>query len=246
MSKIPTDGSLDPVRQPNAAQNNEHSRVREPVSRSKGRVVGIYCSVKNKRGVAWESQLERNACCLFEFSRSVLQYREQPITVWLPSKVDKLRKYTPDFLLKDTTGRLTYVEVKPLSKLSDQDVRATLLAASEYFSKRGHNYVVLTDAELNQPIVIQNLTVLKASLRCTIEHEQLQIITEAFKQHRKITLGKLIQLTGNAQLALSLIAHQHLTVDLCEPLTHTTPLKLNLETSHENYLFKGRFAPDFE
>ncbi len=30
MSKIPTDGSPDPVLQPNAAQNNEHSLVREP------------------------------------------------------------------------------------------------------------------------------------------------------------------------------------------------------------------------
>ncbi|MGL4675908.1 MAG: hypothetical protein ACRCXK_13715 [Wohlfahrtiimonas sp.] len=93
-------------------ENNQ--RAREPITRSRGKVRGQFPSTKMNRMVAWESQLERRACYLFEFSPCIKSFREQPIQLRIPH-INKLCRYTPDFELIWHTGEISYVEIKPES-----------------------------------------------------------------------------------------------------------------------------------
>lgn len=57
-------------------KNISSTRVREPITRSRGKVRGQFPSTKMGRMIAWESQLERRACYLFEFCKGVDTFRE--------------------------------------------------------------------------------------------------------------------------------------------------------------------------
>ena len=246
MTKISSAGPVGPWRQPIAVPKKPYQRMREPVTPSKGRVVGYYSSCKNNRGIAWESQLELKTCALFEFSLSVKSYREQPITLWLPNSNSDLSRYTPDFEITDINGLVSYVEVKPESKLQDSLVRETLLAASNALQKQGYAYFVLTEHELNQQHLLRNLTVLKAWLRYKFGTEELKRATDWIANQRQSTYMDLSKYMGGQKVALALIAQQLIAADLYQPLSLTTPVWSIEENNNENYLFKGRFAPDFE
>lgn len=246
MTKISSVGPVGPWRQPNAVPKKSHQRMREPVTPSKGRVVGYYSSCKNNRGIAWESQLELKACTLFEFSLSVKSYREQPIMLWLPNSNSDLSRYTPDFEITDINGEVSYVEVKPESKLQDSLVRETLLAASNALRKQGYAYYVLTERELNQQHLLRNLTVLKTSLQHKFETEELTRAIQWINLQGQSTYQDLSKYMGGPKAALALISQRLIAADLYQPLSLTTPIWPIEENDHENYLFKGRFAPDFE
>ena len=139
-------------------------RAREPVRPTAGKVVGFLPSVKNNRQVAWESQLEKKACLLFEFSPIVARYREQPITIGFPSG-GCIRKYTPDFELHLNTGQRIYVEVKPASKLADDELKTKFRAIDAFWQQHGCYFIVITDEELNQPVRQSNLAFLRPKER---------------------------------------------------------------------------------
>src|SRR6187431_3715186 len=101
------------------------TRVREPVKPTTGRVVGYFPSVKNNRSIAWESQLEQKACYVFEFSREITKYQEQPLNIYYRLNGEFLR-YTPDFELTLVSGELVYVEIKPAAKLQNQILQEKL------------------------------------------------------------------------------------------------------------------------
>jgi len=246
MTKISSVGPSGPWRQPSAVPTKPHQRMREPVSPSKGRVVGYYSSCKNNRGTAWESQLELKACTLFEFSPSIRSYQEQPITLWLPARYDKLSRYTPDFEITDLNGLVSYVEVKPESKLKDPLIRETLLAASTLLEKQGYPYFVLTEKELLQQHLIRNLTVLKAYKRYEFEANELLRAINWITIQGQSTYRDFSNYMGGPKAVLALIAQQLIATDLYQPLSLTTPIWPTEESNHENNLFKGRFAPDFE
>lgn len=83
--------------------NKHKKRVRQPVTPSKGRVVGQFPSIKNKTSVAWESQLELKACRIFEYSHFIESYREQPAVVKYMLE-GAMRRYIPDFELTCLNG----------------------------------------------------------------------------------------------------------------------------------------------
>lgn len=74
-------------------KNTSSTRVREPITRSRGKVRGQFPSTKMGRMIAWESQLERRACYLFEFCKAVEAFREQPIRLHIPFN-KAIKRYT--------------------------------------------------------------------------------------------------------------------------------------------------------
>lgn len=141
-------------------------RAREPVRRTTGRVVGFYPSTKNNRLVAWESQLEQKACALFEFSPDVVRYREQPISVYFESD-GQMRRYTPDFELQFQDGRSIYLEVKPLAKLQNADLKRRFQQVARFWKLNGRQFGVITDVELYHPALQLNLKLLRAHQRAS-------------------------------------------------------------------------------
>lgn len=220
-------------------------RVREPVRPTCGRVVGYLASNKNNRMIAWESQLEKKACLLFEFSKVVKTYKEQPIQIHYPFG-NELRQYTPDFELRLVTGEKLYVEVKPSKVLSDSRLLSSLQAIDDYFSTKGYHFIVLTEEELNQPQRQKTLSFLKPylAIKCP---RTLQIeVTSWLKNRAHANLKQLVHYIGSKNIAYSLIATGLVCIDLDDPLTTTSPVFLPKDNNDETCLFAYRTGPDFK
>lgn len=233
------------LRRADSCPRNITRRVREPVSPSKGRVVGYYASWKNKRPIAWESQLELKACMLFEFSPAISAYQEQPATLHFPAR-GKMCRYTPDFELTTNQGDIYFVEVKPADRVLNPAIKSLLIAASDFLQERGFGYFVLTEEELNYPDLLRNLTMLKPYLKVKLCGREVSELTAWVARQGTVDLEELAKAFGSTQKAFAYIAQGHATATLTSPLCLSTKITLNLENHHETCLFNGRFAPDFE
>lgn len=220
--------------------NEQHNRVREPITRSRGLVRGQFPSKKMSRMIAWESQLERRACYLFEFSSAIKSFREQPITFTLKIG-DKIKKYTPDFELMFTNNQIWYVEVKPFSKLSSLENQQRYQAASSQLRKIDYKFIVLTEKELINPILEHNLLILRSYLN---EDISLNTIFEAKKRlqaESTITLGQLKEIFAPT-ISMGLIAQGFISTNFFVPISSDSIL---MEVNHENRLFSYRYYDDF-
>lgn len=223
-----------------------HIRSREPVSRSKGRVVGYYASWKNKRPVAWESQLERDACALFEFSKGVVAYFEQPEKFELKEE-GKSVSYTPDFKLSFRCGGVAYVEIKPESYLKDGCLKSKLAKFSEIIRlEKKADFFVLTEREIRVTNFQTNLTILKHYSKLTISNIEVCGMKAWLQEKRKAPIFALSKMLGSSPKAFAFIAHGHAQVDLSQPLSETSMTFTNEDNSDESIIFSCRFAPDFE
>ncbi|EJL8267927.1 TPA: transposase [Vibrio cholerae] len=221
-------------------------RAREPVRPTAGKVVGFLPSVKNKRQVAWESQLEKKACLLFEFSTIVTSYREQPITISFPSG-GCIRKYTPDFELQLSTGQRIYVEVKPASKLADDDLRAKFRDIDTFWKQHGCYFIVITDEELNQPVRQSNFTFLRPYLALQCSADVIGQAKSWLSSQQTATFDELTSFIGSLSDAYALLAQGHITFDLDQPISRDSLLTIQPEEStYETCLFAYRTSPDFE
>ncbi|MFT2098391.1 TnsA endonuclease N-terminal domain-containing protein [Marinomonas sp. 2405UD66-6] len=229
----------------NIASQPPIARVREPVRPTAGKVVGFFPSTKMNSQIAWESQLEKRACFLFEFSSCVISYREQPLTIYFPSD-GYFRRYTPDFELILSGGERVYVEIKPASKLKNDSLKMKLRDISEFFHKQDCQFIVITDEELNQPTRQSNLALLRPYLSLKFNPELVNAATTFIQQSDCVDISDLSEFTGSLNTAYSLIAQGHIRINLDQLLCLNTLLTVPKEFNDETCLFKYRTAPNFE
>lgn len=232
------------MRRAPACPNNITQRVREPVSRSKGRVVGYYASMKNKRPVAWESQLELRACMRFEFSPSVATYQEQPATIYFPAR-NRMCRYAPDFEVKTHSGETIFIEVKPFKRINNPTIKPILCAAAEFLAKEGAQYRVLTEHELIDDDLLRNLALIKPYLWQKLEDKEIALVINWLRKQGQITLVDFVVFVGSIKKAYAFIAMGFVFVDLKVPITFDVIILPTPENHYETCLFEGRFAPDF-
>ncbi len=133
--------------------------VRKVVTRSGHGVRGYFPSRKMMRMVAWESQLERDAIMLLEFSLGVVGFREQPARVYFDQ--DGVRhQYIPDFEVELADGRILHVEVKPESKLRKPDIARRFAAITAHYSRSENGFSVLTEKAIRKEPRLSNLRLL--------------------------------------------------------------------------------------
>lgn len=229
----------------NLAENNIQ-RARNPVTPSRMTVRGQFPSKKMQRMVAWESQLERRACYLFEFSVSIDSFREQPRTFILPFK-DKIRRYTPDFEVVWSTGEVYYFEIKPSHKI-DQ-LKEYFNAISIYLEEKGLGFSVLTDVELISPIREHNLILLRSYQNYILDQQhinELQIISSL--DECCFSFCDLADYFESDIVVYALIAQNYLFADLNKSLqqSHSILINKKRDITDENNLFIYRTAPNFE
>jgi hypothetical protein len=229
----------------NIASQPPITRVREPVRPTAGKVVGFFPSTKMNSQIAWESQLEKRACFLFEFSPCVISYREQPLTIYFPTE-GYFRKYTPDFEIILKGGKRVYVEIKPASKLKDEALKIKLRDISEFFHKQDSQFIVITDEELNQPTRQSNLAFLRPylSLKCRVDLVNAAI--KFIQQNERVDISDLTEFTGSLSTTYSLIAQGHIAINLDQLLCPNTLLTVSKEFNDEACLFTYRTEPNFE
>lgn len=232
-------------RGPAAPNKSEHSKAREPVRRTTGRVVGRYPSLKNKRMISWESQLEQKACALFEFSPGVLYYREQPAKICFQHQGKEL-KYTPDFCIELFGCRKVYIEVKPSKLLDDPTYLLRLNDISDALAQQKIGFGVLTEKELNNPVLQSNLRLLRQPLQIKLTETVLKNTCRYFLNRANATVREFADAVGGLELVYALIAQQYLDVDLYAPVLPNSILSAKEWGCYESFLFKCRYSPDFE
>jgi hypothetical protein len=137
-------------------EGDAHRRTRNVITPSGGIVRGKFPSRKNGRMVHHEGLLELEAIYLFEASSRIVRFREQPVTINYPDGA-KLRRYTPDFELELITGKIVYIEVKPVSSLQHEKIRHKLDCIAEYMRRSETAFVILTDQVIRQEPRLANL-----------------------------------------------------------------------------------------
>lgn len=130
--------------------------VRRVVTRSGRRVRGYFPSRKTGRMVAWESQLERDALYLFEFSPGVLTFREQPERVQFATEEGSFL-YIPDFELQLRDGTIRHVEIKPAAKLAKHDIARRFKAIASHYDRVGRAFQILTEEHIRREPLLDNL-----------------------------------------------------------------------------------------
>lgn len=222
----------------------KHQRSREAVTRSRMTVRGRFPSQKMSDPVDWESQLERRACYLFEFSPAVIEFKEQPNPIRF-THGDLLAKYTPDFELTLSNGEIWIVEIKPLDHLRRPELRERLSLASDWYERHGYHFIVITDEELIHPHLESNIVFLRHYLThelCpTTVHHGLSFVTQSIAP----TLGGLHEYFGDKVTAYVLLCRHLISTDLSIPISSDSKIYLPEEASHATVLFSYRSAPDF-
>ncbi len=224
---------------------SSHSRKREPVTPSKGRVVGKMASRKNSRCVHWESQLEYKAMLLMEFSNSVLSYDEQPET-FVISNANPTFRYTPDVRITMSSGVHAYVEVKPLSKVLRPEVKERLTAISDYFLSIGSEFLVLTEVEIEKRQTLETIRFLKPYARLELPEMLIAYVrAKLMELDREVSLQTFVNWFKDKKFAYACIAQNIAAIDLEKALCSATLIRLPQEKDNENCLFHYRLAPTF-
>jgi TnsA endonuclease N terminal len=133
-----------------------HSPARDIVRRTGGIVSGKFPSRKTGRMVGHEELLELDAIYVFETAPNIVRYVEQPETLQYPDG-NRLRRYTPDFLLEHTSGEKALVEIKPRSYNEDPDLRHKFARIHEHMARLNRRFFILTDEMIRIEPRLSNL-----------------------------------------------------------------------------------------
>ncbi|WP_343742424.1 TnsA endonuclease N-terminal domain-containing protein [Herbaspirillum huttiense] len=173
--------------------------------------------------IHWESQLERDAVILFEFSKGVISYREQPLTTYYALD-GMIRRYTPDFEITLFTGEVVLIEVKPSEKLLDPKERTRLRRIAEHFAETGSAYRILTEIELRTGDLLANLQMVFRYREAKLSPFERRKFSEQICVAEEMTFGEATALLGAKSLVWILIAEHLLFCDLRHPVTEKTVL----------------------
>lgn len=131
-------------------------KVRKVVTRS-GRGFRAYVpSYKLKRMVEAESVLESDVIPIFEFSRGVVSFQEQPELI-LYELEGKVKRYYPDFEVLLRSGEIIHFEVKPQSQLKSPELLKKLTAIRHHYESMGRDFRLITDDHVRKQPLLGNL-----------------------------------------------------------------------------------------
>jgi hypothetical protein len=224
--------------------NIKEKRVRQPVTRSKGRVVGYFPSVKSNRSVAWESQMELKACRLFEYCPTVRNYREQPeIVHYKLNGMDK--KYIPDFELIRINDERVLIEIKPKAVLAKIEEKVRFTAISNKLAETNTAFAAMTEDELNVKSVQDNIKLIHP-FSTLDSNQELKSYLKDLCSKKDITIGFLVEIGLSLKTIYSSIAKGYLNIELTQKVTLHSKVFIKEEKDHENSIFTCRFAPNFK
>jgi len=201
------------------------SRARRVIRRSTHRIMGRFPSAKSGRSIHWESQLERDLVHLLEFDPSVVEYREQPVTVTYQDD-GRTCRYTPDFLVRMAHG-LHVIEVKPAEHAERPEWRQLFERMADHFAKEGAKFEVLTEREIRRQPRLNNITLLLRYQRHAVPEPAVSAIRKALAGGTRTVAdlegGFAERRFGRADV-FALLARHVLVTDLDTPLGPLSPI----------------------
>jgi hypothetical protein len=210
-------------------------RAREPIGRSFGLIRGKFPSRKMGRMIHWESQLERDAVLLLEFSLRVIEYREQPFTIYYTANGDS-RRYTPDFEVTLDSGEIIVAEVKPAKRIQEPALKEKFGHIQEHFNRRQRPFCILTEAEIRRPELLANLRMLLRHRDKSLTNFQRRQFAMHLSTLKSFSFGCLTKEFGDPAIVWVLLDERLIFCDLTVRVTDQTVFVLNLTGGGDDYL----------
>ncbi len=198
------------------------------ITNSGKKVIGKFASLKMKKTVHWESQIERDYIYLLEFDLGVIRYDDQPLRIDYTAD-GKKHHYTPDFLVQRAHIK-QLVEVKPKEKVSTKEHDLLFRTVSPICVEYGYEFIVVTDRMIRVQPFLNNIRLLYryASTPIYLSH---QIYCRDFlKEKGEAKIAEVIHLFASkgigAQTVYALIYFGVLAIDLMKPVDSSARVRL--------------------
>lgn len=120
-------------------------------------VAGYFYSVKNKRNIDFESQLEKKFYLSFEFNDEIESYQEQPVKVETALNGRKIT-YIPDCLIyfrPILNKKPLLIEIKYLKEIKEKKEKIVnkVKTVSKYCKENGFLFKIFTDKKLDETYI---------------------------------------------------------------------------------------------
>jgi hypothetical protein len=202
--------------------------VRKISNKGTKKVIGKFPSLKIKRAVWWESQLEQDYIYLLEFDPDVTSYKEQPLTIFYNLN-GKKRRYTPDFLVERSAKR-QIIEVKPEEHVMKEENALLFKSVAPLFNQEGYEFLIATDTMIRLQPRLSNIKLLTKYARTPINPQHQIGCHEFFARKQEASLDELIHFFAakheGIQVVYSLLYHGVISVDLMQPIEPDSPVLL--------------------
>lgn len=207
--------------------------VRKVVTRRSNHYRGYFPSLKNKKPMPWESQLEGAFFRLLELSPAVISYVVQPSEERVPS-TEAYFKYYPDVRVFLADGREWWFEVKPHDRLKIARVRYRLEAAERHFISTGRNFSVVTDKLIEEEPLASNLLRLMSHRRGPVlSNEKLEEVHAVLNDQAPLIFSDLLVAVGDSP-AWRLLGLGVVGIELDKPFDTNSPIFLQGGHRHAN------------
>lgn len=206
--------------------------ARRVVSRSNMRPTGRFPSFRMRRSMCWDSPAELNWLRLLDADPNILEFREQPCTIYY--RLDGIEhRHVPDTLVRTTDGS-AFWEVKAAEDAARADVatRTALLAA--HCPAHGYQYRVAIAEDLRREPRLRNVRLLLRHGRSPITFEQRELCRRLFPRDQAYSWQSIVD--G---------LHEPLTISVASRLVleGTLTLDVDRELSSQPVRVAGSLSP---
>lgn len=178
-----------------------------------------------------ESALERDFVTLVRFTDAAAQITSQPVTIEFQDQA-RMRRYTPDFLVRWSDGQAELIEVKYQADLHHlgKRLRPRFIAARRWAREHGARFRVATERSIRTPRLM-NARRLLPLRDAWLDPQAARQVQAALTPQTSSTLDELLQrLPGERGAVLGtlwrMIARGALSVDLDAPISLGTAIGL--------------------
>ena len=130
--------------------------VRKPKKNYRS-LTGMFYSLKNNKGIFFESKLERDLFLTLEFDKNVTAYEEQPLALQY-TKGNHTYPYTPDCLIHFYKKDSCIVEVKYSDEIeaNEEAFKDKFGQVANTLKQKGYNFKMFTEKDLDT-IALKNM-----------------------------------------------------------------------------------------
>ncbi|MFA0415423.1 TnsA endonuclease N-terminal domain-containing protein [Vibrio renipiscarius] len=201
------------------------------LTKSRGKNIHRFASVKMGHRVSVESTLEFDTCFHFDFVKSITRFCSQPIryTYVLDGKK---HKYVPDFLVEFDSGEFILYEVKSDFEISKsgfkREFEAKRLAAKCF----GVELELIEESQIRVAPLLKNLKLIHRYASLSDLTETQQLVLSILRRFGSLNVNTLISKTGISQpyimpIICDLLSKCLLDANLEAPFTADTTLELS-------------------
>ena len=210
-------------------------------------VAGYFYSVKNKRNIDFESQLEKKFYLTFEFNDEIESYQEQPVKVETVFKGRKII-YIPDCLIyfrPALNKKPLLVEIKYLKEIKEKKEKIVnkVKVVSKYSKENGYLFKIFTDKKLNETYIgnIKFLYRYSERPKSNGKYDEYENKIYSASYGSGLTVNELLNMTAlndsEKMIILPVIWHlvfkKKLSLNLNNPLNNSVLTRLNKEVKND-------------